>query len=463
MKDLMSTMCYADAECRPDAFDRLPNLNGMFNSHCLLSGRRRGVCDMLKGKVLVTFILVDDLGSLWRDIDVEKFERIQNNASLILENQAREYGTELSIDTRFIKCGIAVKADSAEHSWMYAALDTAGLSVENTTDELKNSGEYNEAPIIFALNKDGRGHADSRNNVNDIFEYAVIYGFNDYRHELLHLFGAVDFYLPEAVSDFADKHFHDSIMFDSSDVDDNEKCVDSFTAYLIGWTDKISTEAYAFIQDTACLTEEYLNAEHDKNAFTGYGTKSDSGYEYKGYFKNGVFHGYGYMIWYGKDGCTSDYSGFWSNGKRNGYGCMRFADGCVYQGEWRNDKWNGIGTCIFPRGDVCHGEFRNGKMDGKGVCFYPDGSIYNGEWAEYKKNGHGINRSASGDVYDGYWHNNMKHGDGAIILANGERYEGCWQNDKKNGFGTYYYPDGTKCEGIWRNDVYIGNFDERLA
>ncbi len=460
MKNLMNTLRYEDAARKSMESDRLPNLNSMFNSHCLLSGRRRGVCDMLKGNVLVTFVLVDDLGSSWTSADKDRFKRIQNNASRRLEDEAKEYGAELSITTQFIKCELAIKADSVEHSWMDVALDAVGLYGGNETEALKNNGEFNEAPIIFALNKDGRGHADNR---KDAFEYAVIYGFSDYRHELLHLFGAVDFYLPEAVSDFADKHFNNSIMFGSDDGDGNEKCVDSFTAYLIGWTDKVSTEAYTFIQDTACLTEEYLKAESEKNSFTGFKTISTPEYEYTGYFKNGVFHGYGNMIWHDKNGCLSDYVGFWSNGKRSGYGCMRYADGCIYQGEWTNDKWNGIGACIFPRGEVCNGELRNGKMDGKGVCFYPDGSTYSGEWEEHKKNGHGIYRSASGDVYDGYWHNDMKQGLGVLILTNGERFEGCWKNDKKNGFGVHYHSDGTKCEGIWRNDVYMGNYDERLA
>ena len=70
-------------------------------------------------------------------------------------------------------------------------------------------------------------------------------------HELLHQFGAIDFYFPREIEAIAKKYIGDSIMCNSS-VD----TVDDLTAYLVGWKDTVSENSYLFLKETMWMSAE---------------------------------------------------------------------------------------------------------------------------------------------------------------------------------------------------------------
>ena len=65
-------------------------------------------------------------------------------------------------------------------------------------------------------------------------------------HELMHQFGAMDYYTPAFVEEAAKKYLPHSIMNDGSEID-------ALTRYVIGWDDTLTPEAIAFLKATALL------------------------------------------------------------------------------------------------------------------------------------------------------------------------------------------------------------------
>jgi len=74
-------------------------------------------------------------------------------------------------------------------------------------------------------------------------------------HELLHQFGAPDYYYPKAVKSLADKYFPQSIMTSGTGI-----VIDSLTSYLIGWSDSIDRNAATVLE----LTKQITYADIDK-------------------------------------------------------------------------------------------------------------------------------------------------------------------------------------------------------
>ena len=92
-----------------------------------------------------------------------------------------------------------------------------------------------------------------------------------------------DFYYPDEVNEASKRILGDTIMREDVET------VDSFTAYLVGWTDQISDKSLEFLRETAHITyEEWVEANKNET-YTGYvENKQYDGYVYTGELKNGV-------------------------------------------------------------------------------------------------------------------------------------------------------------------------------
>ena len=71
-------------------------------------------------------------------------------------------------------------------------------------------------------------------------------------HELLHLFGAEDFYFPPAIEKAAEKWLPGSIMNGGDTIDD-------LTRVLIGWDEHLSGNAECFLNDIRDVTEKEID------------------------------------------------------------------------------------------------------------------------------------------------------------------------------------------------------------
>ena len=178
---------------------------------------------------------------------------------------------------------------------------------------------------------------------------------------------------------------------------------------------------------------------------------------YDGQFKNGKFHGDGFIeVDYGNfEGGTSTsfIKGQWNNGRLDGnvieihieeqystgeeyesdYEDIEFQDTYKYIGEYKDSLRNGFGiensTALYYAHDI--------HLVG------PMGSSH-------------LNPIESVSTYIGQWQNDMRNGLGRYFYSNGDIYEGEWKDNKRHGRGLMIYNDGGMEEGLWENGEFIG-------
>lgn len=91
---------------------------------------------------------------------------------------------------------------------------------------------------------------------------------------------------------------------------------------------------------------------------------------FKGYFKNGIYDGYGIYVW--------------KSGKK-------------YEGNWTKGQIQGTGKMVYPNKDYYEGEFKDGKRDGEGKLMMAGKKLsYNGPWVLGKQHGIGTIVDLSG-------------------------------------------------------------------
>ncbi len=345
------------------------------SSNVFLKQKGVGESVSLSGGVLITVVLVDEPDCKWTEADIRKLKSTQDEATRNLLKDAKRYGVPLDIKLHYIKGRASTAVDRSNYdAWVDDVLTTTELRNEDVaTRTLKSRYYAKEVPVIFSVNRKGRSFAV----LNGAFEHTIIYNDQgDYRHELLHLFGAMDFYYPEDAKRLARKYFPDSIMLGQS----RNQTVDALTAYLVGWTNKLSPEAEQFIAETAHITDrDIINAiRHETRS--GYNIITNDQYTYKGLLKEGFFHGYGTIVW--ADG--GKYVGYWSNGKMHGQGTLTYNTGDVYSGEWVDGIIQGYGTMVWKVGSKYVGYWANGKMHGQGIYYHPNGQVMKGRFDNHK-------------------------------------------------------------------------------
>ena len=314
---------------------RLPSIPEELRNNIFLNTRSSGTCESLTGDVMLTIVFVDDAESSWTTEEIDAVKEQQLDATALLQEQAAAYNASLNLSIQYLHATANAAYDrDASSPWVESALADLGfanLSVVNF--DLEADYNVKEAPLLFYIHREGRSFAQSQSTILSA-EYTILYqDLVDYRHELYHLFGAKDFYYPAEVSSLADQYLPNSLMKNSYSGD-----VDELTAYLIGWTDEISNNALAFLQATNHLTEEDLEAAHDHETFTGYGTKTyDDGSTYVGDLVDGLPHGIGTFTWAN----GNIYEGEWMAGQIHGAGTFTFADGTVWTGSWENGEFIG--------------------------------------------------------------------------------------------------------------------------
>lgn len=224
--------------------------------HFFMGSVNRGDSRKLQGKILVTFILVSDSQNRWDAASVQKLKTVHKNAANTMKLEAASYGVTLEVSHKYIMCTIKSVFSREEYAAsVRRVLDEAGYS-DRISRKLEEENGVDDAPILFCINRSDRSFAVTSRDVFG-FEYGVLYGnTEDYRHELYHLYGAVDLY-PKSVKTLGEKYFPTSVMLQSSMV------ADDLTAYLIGWTDTLSEKAVAFLEATKHIHSGNFKDETD--------------------------------------------------------------------------------------------------------------------------------------------------------------------------------------------------------
>ena len=204
--------------------------------------------------------------------------------------------------------------------------------------------------------------------------------------------------------------------------------------------------------------------------------------QYKGNFKNGMYHGYGEYfnpkLW--------DYLGYFFKNRMHGKGKIFYKrskikidgifknniisegkaiykDGSYFVGKFKNfqpyigkriDKllgreFTGIlhnnsllrGVLKFSNGDIFKGEYKKNEPYKKGIWYYPD-KTYEGEFKSLKKADNEITFT---------W-----HGEGKLITSN-YTYRGKFKNHKFHGWGIMKFKGNHKFVGKFKNhEMYDG-------
>lgn len=328
------------------------------DNHIFLDNKNCGACKSFTGNVLITVILVDDEESTWTTADMEDFRQVQMAATAKILKATREFHVALKINVQYMRCRVKGTFNQRDFSeWVKSAVKACGFADEKQIiPTLKKRHGVKEAPVLFAVNRKGRSFTVTNTDDNG-FEYTVLYrDHGDYRHELLHLFGAKDYYFPVAVRNVAKKYFANSIMMITKNA-----VVDSLTAYLVGWTERLSADAARFLEETAWLTDEYIDRVLEEEWKTGYGTIRYGDGNYTGDLFEGFPHGKGSIVWDSGD----TYDGEWVHGAMQGKGTMTWSNGTSYTGDWENWKMHGHGTCNYANGTKATGRWENDEYKGE--------------------------------------------------------------------------------------------------
>lgn len=475
-----------------------PNVPSASKKNIFLNARDQGISGTLTGDVLITTIFVSDKATGWSESEMSAIKSGHKAMTDAIYAEAKAWGVDLELTLEYRTASVTYDLATASHNdWYQSALKSAGLSA-NASVDLEKSRGVKEAPVLFYLDLTGRAFAAPMTGKSARTEYAVFYngdsGASSYRHELYHLFGAKDYYYPDAVATLGKKYFPNSTMLTGKDA-----VTDSLTAYLIGWTDQLDEKAKTFLQETNWITSEYIKEENAKETYTGYveNWRMDNAY-YTGNLVSGVQQGQGTMVWdegnkyvgnwdygqfHGKGTFTwangASYAGTFNKGIREGTGRYTFASGAWYEGDFAGGKFHGTGTYQWTNGDRYVGQWVNDKRQGQGKLTYADGSWYEGGFQDGAFHGQGTRAYANGARYEGQWQGSKYqgkgkltyasgawyegdfaggkfHGTGTYHYSNGDRYEGQWVNDKRQGQGTYTYASGTQLSGKWEDNKFAG-------
>lgn len=222
-----------------------------------------GTCKELSGNVSVILFYIDDFESKWTDAEIDRFTKNEVEPGLLfLEQEAKKYGVELNLTieesyskiyyddeviTSIKNAGFA----TANVLWQ-AALQINYSSSSKMIDALRLKYKTEEIVCFTIFNKDGTSYALNPKRDSDvkIDEHCIVFsrdlnsaqnGPDGWQaaviaHELLHLYGAEDFYVSSSRKILAKIYYPNDIMLSAAyDIDTNN--IDSATAFYIGWLD----------------------------------------------------------------------------------------------------------------------------------------------------------------------------------------------------------------------------------
>ena len=226
------------------------------------------LCCLFCLNIVFLFLFTDDSESHWDSDSLSKFESSQTQKALTyLEDKASQYGKTLNFISKSYSVigedntiySKSIIKDANSNNMSYDALENIcenmgyGTSDGLFADVRKEYPNCEIIPIIL-LNKDGTSYARGVYTPESTMpEHCIIFTRNlgvtsapflpgnrasTIAHEILHLYGAEDFYNMEGRSALASKYYPSDIMY-YVDGFVNRNKIGDFTAYTIGWTDDV--------------------------------------------------------------------------------------------------------------------------------------------------------------------------------------------------------------------------------
>ena len=215
----------------------------------------------LIGHVCVEHIFVEDGTAKWEHDDRREIRRRSTAALEYLTTVAASYDVDLSWheDVHHVSSTEEIPSSYTNGGWTGEILNSAVLEVAALSRIPTCSVKIcNERLVLVHVPRVGRSYSQPEGSFTDLgTERAVIYqrelhtgvsASDDARatiltpergatvaHEILHLFGAEDFYEPEARAVEARRRYPDAVMLQSNRAL-TDVTISDYTAYKIGWT-----------------------------------------------------------------------------------------------------------------------------------------------------------------------------------------------------------------------------------
>lgn len=235
--------------------------------HFFLGGRGVGACRALRGRIALLSVFLHRSESDFPDARKKEYFATARSVCSFFEEQAAGYGASLTM-TRY-HFDVIVPADANPRDGYALVRGFFGAPTVREAS-MRYAARLGVDGCVLVLLFDGAGRSfgyrqlsplDAREEVSVIFydekEKPARRVFT-LSHEILHQYGAVDYYYPAAVREKAERYFKNSVMGIGDAV------VDDLTAYLVGWRDKIAAATYWFLSDTAWMTQKTYAAELEK-------------------------------------------------------------------------------------------------------------------------------------------------------------------------------------------------------
>lgn len=226
----------------------------------------KGSCYDMESNLCYFVIHLDDKESSWNEKEKTEFIEKKFLVSLdYLSQKANEYSVSISknykdISTQVVYDGIieteVVENGSQEDILNQVALSLGYKSPEEMDGSLKKENSVEQIAYLIIVNKEGRSYKYSHAPENSKqIEFCVFFDdslkfdnntcCSTIAHEILHLFGAEDFYDPYGEmpqrEKLAKELYPDDIMLTLVNDVSNAK-IGAYTAYAVGWTDTLPKE-----------------------------------------------------------------------------------------------------------------------------------------------------------------------------------------------------------------------------
>ena len=216
-------------------------------------GRNEGPSDRFTGNVCMLVVFVNTPSHTWTQKQKDAaFEQL-NRETADMNAEAKNWGVRLNLTYRWFEYKLSytpfIDLTTKDVDWYweimrdYFHLDNMGALHEYYEKSL----EADDTPVVFMFYEDGRSYTYEYGACIWNEEFSVIEFVNCHshiiQHELLHQYGAIDMYdyNHEGIQALAKDCFTYSVMITST-----TKVVDSFTGYLIGWTNSMDRSAARF-------------------------------------------------------------------------------------------------------------------------------------------------------------------------------------------------------------------------
>ena len=133
----------------------------LYKNHVLLSGKMAGETKALRGNVVAVVFFINDSTSSWDEKSKTAYRKRHESAMKILSGTAKKNNVPLILRSAFGELNIPFECTNSNWpQWVASAMKNYNqLNLANYQAYYKKYYHCNEAPVIFAFNKQFRSYA----------------------------------------------------------------------------------------------------------------------------------------------------------------------------------------------------------------------------------------------------------------------------------------------------------------